>query len=93
MNERGLLEVEQRDRARAEARVKVLEAAIKSAFLGAVHRGDPCPFCLARTDNVWPFCAHFAEVCVLDGWLGDAAREEIDERQNEPADEKGGSDG
>ena len=48
--------------------------AIKTAFLSAVHRGDPCPFCLARTDNVWPFCVHF-DVCVvptLPGFDSDA---------------------
>lgn len=68
----------------AEARVTELEAVVKAAFLSAVTRGDPCPFCLARTDNVWPYCVHFQGVCVLGGVLGEELRESIDEAQNAP---------
>lgn len=36
------------------------------AFLAAVHDGDPCPFCGAKTVNVWPFAMH-ERGCVIGG--------------------------
>lgn len=41
---------------------------IRTAFLAAVQAENPCPFCFARTDNVWPFCVHFA-VCIVKDLL------------------------
>ncbi len=52
-----------------------LREEMMSAFLGAVHRGDPCPFCLARTDNVWPYCVHF-KPCTMLRTFGEDEREE-----------------
>ena len=43
-----------------------LAAEIEKAVLSAVHLGNPCPFCLARTDNVWPYVTHF-KTCIADG--------------------------
>lgn len=78
------------DRAqRAEVELSGARAIMLQAFLSAVNLEHPCPFCLARTDNVWPYCAHF-HVCPMKE-QEDAIRDmlDVEAEQRRPAAKEG----